>query len=492
MSTSAITITDMFCGAGGSSTGAVQAGAEVRVAVNHWKRAIETHNTNHPNALHVLTDLSNADPRRFPKTTILIASPECTNHSLAKGVAKRNQYMQELPGMDWQGYDPAAERSRCLMWTPLVFAERHHYYVEYGYSFKRLRREEIHLSHILWERYPSAATHSQVRKWLSIQQNLGLAPNTIEAYARALEDYLVFSQSQGIEIDHATREHIAAYIHNLATRPHKRGGNIIHLDSHAGLSNATMQQRITAVRLYYDYLLEENQLAINPVGRGKYTPGKGFGGQRDRALLPRYHKLPWIPNEEQWEAILDTTKQESLRNRFMFALAYDAALRREELCSLEVGDIDPAHRLLRIRAETTKNRQARSVPYSLTTNQLFVDYLKDRRALSQERGPLFRSESRRNRARPISIWSWSKIVEGIAKRSGVLQLTTHTLRHLCLTDLAHAGWDIHEIAQFAGHRSTQTTLVYIHLSGRDLAEKLEKSLHSLHAQRMQKIEEVLK
>src|SRR5579872_4248140 len=118
MNTSTITITDMFCGAGGSSTGAVQAGAEVRVAINHWPRAVETHNTNHPNALHILTDLSNADPRRFPATTILIASPECTNHSLAKGVERRNRYQPELPGMDTKGYDPAAERSRCLMWTP--------------------------------------------------------------------------------------------------------------------------------------------------------------------------------------------------------------------------------------------------------------------------------------------------------------------------------------------------------------------------------------
>lgn len=127
MTSSLITVTDLFSGAGGSSTGAVQAGAEVRVAVNHWDRAIETHQTNHPNALHILTDVSNADPRRFPATTILLASPECTNHSLAKGVARRHPWQPALPGMDWKGYDPSAERSRCLMWTPLVFAERHHY-----------------------------------------------------------------------------------------------------------------------------------------------------------------------------------------------------------------------------------------------------------------------------------------------------------------------------------------------------------------------------
>ncbi|MCZ4525833.1 tyrosine-type recombinase/integrase [Rhodococcus erythropolis] len=43
----------------------------------------------------------------------------------------------------------------------------------------------------------------------------------------------------------------------------------------------------------------------------------------------------------------------------MLALAYDAALRREELCSLRTDDLDPAHRTLRIRAETTKNRLER-------------------------------------------------------------------------------------------------------------------------------------
>ena len=39
-----ITVTDMFCGAGGSTTGATQAGASVRLAINHWARAVETHN----------------------------------------------------------------------------------------------------------------------------------------------------------------------------------------------------------------------------------------------------------------------------------------------------------------------------------------------------------------------------------------------------------------------------------------------------------------
>jgi site-specific recombinase XerD len=55
---------------------------------------------------------------------------------------------------------------------------------------------------------------------------------------------------------------------------------------------------------------------------------------------------------------------ELVRNRVMLALAYDAALRREELCSLQTSDLDPAQRTLRVRAETTKNRRERVVPYS--------------------------------------------------------------------------------------------------------------------------------
>jgi integrase/recombinase XerD len=173
----------------------------------------------------------------------------------------------------------------------------------------------------------------------------------------------------------------------------------------------------------------------------------------------------------------------------MLALSYDSALRREELCRLESSDIDPAHRTVRIRAENTKTRRSRVVPYSPPTGELLAAYLKRRRDLTHDRGRLFVSESRRNKGKPISIWTWSKVVEGISDRSGVLQFTTHSTRHLCLTDLARANWDVHEIAAFAGHRSVQTTLLYIHLSGRELAAKFAKGMAEIHAWRTRVVKE---
>lgn len=341
------------------------------------------------------------------------------------------------------------------------------------------------MNEIKWERYPHLREQEQAHTWLTIQAHLGLAANTLAAYARALNEYLGFCAEREIEVLKAKREHIALYMNDLAGRP--RGDQ-----AQPGLASATMQQRLTAVRLYYDYLVEESLCQHNPVGRGHYVPGRAFAASAQRGLIPQYRRLPWIPNADEWQMLLETARTEPLRNRFMLALSYDSALRREELCSLQTGDFDPAHRLVHIRAETTKTHQSRVVPYSPVTGELLAGYLHERRTLSRERGPLLLSASPRNRGQPITIWTWSKVVRQLALRAGIPRFSTHTPRHLCLTDLARANWDLHEIAQFAGHRSTQTTLLYIHLSGRELAEKLAQSLATSPAGRLHLLEGLLK
>lgn len=120
------TITDLFCGAGGSSIGAELAGASLRLALNHWERAIETHATNFQHADHDCNDvaaLTTAQIRRYPHTDILLASPECTNHSLAKGARRRKPQAASL-WEDGPAGDAEQDRSRATMWDVWRFVEQ--------------------------------------------------------------------------------------------------------------------------------------------------------------------------------------------------------------------------------------------------------------------------------------------------------------------------------------------------------------------------------
>jgi len=335
----------------------------------------------------------------------------------------------------------------------------------------------------LEEKWPVFARHERAAEWLGIWTDLGRAPRTIDAYARGLAEYLELCEHDGVDPLSAGRAQVASFVRELTSRPSRHGGNTVALDSGTGLANATLQQRLVPVRLFYDFLVEEGLRTSNPVGRGRYGARHGLGSG-GRGLVPRLVKLPWIPTEQQWLDVLTVFRDEPVRNRLMLALAYDAALRRQELCALRTDDLDPAHRMIRVRAETTKTRRGRSVPYSAATGVLLAAYLDHRGSISRRRGPLFLSESRRNRAEPLSLWTWSKVVRRVALTADVPQFSTHTTRHLCLTDLARMGWELHAIATFAGHASTDSTLRYIHLSGRELSDKFNRRAAEIHAWRI--------
>lgn len=132
-----LTITDLFCGGGGSSTGAMQIpGVEIKIAANHWDLAVQVHNENHPTADHAAVDLHEEDPRYFPKTDILWASPECTKWSQASG-GKYANVPASLGDDLFAALDPdlvdedpetaIVQRSRLLMFDVLRFAEHHRY-----------------------------------------------------------------------------------------------------------------------------------------------------------------------------------------------------------------------------------------------------------------------------------------------------------------------------------------------------------------------------
>jgi len=152
--TSDVTMSDYYCGAGGSSTGAVALGVNVKMAVNHWDLAIATHNTNHPDTDHDKADINKADPARYPRTTIGWFSPECTYWSSARG--------ERLPDgqLAWDFFgdslpNEAADRSRMGMWDVPRFTAYHRYEI------------------VIVENVPRVVKGVQWQSWLRSMHDLG-------------------------------------------------------------------------------------------------------------------------------------------------------------------------------------------------------------------------------------------------------------------------------------------------------------------------------
>ena len=329
----------------------------------------------------------------------------------------------------------------------------------------------------IWSHFPLASAEPHGRSWLMLLGNLGRSPATVDAYGRGLDQYLRFCRDHHLDAPSATLEHVSLFVRYL-------NGEADGDRAGFRVSNSTLQQRLTAVRIWYDHLVYQGVREMNPVPRGRYTTVGGHEPQHagfQRGLVRRLSHLPRIPSESEWTRVLTEAARESLRNRLMFALAYYGALRREELVGLNVTDLDVAHRLISIRPETSKSSRARVVCYAAEVSPALAGYFGRRRAWDASPGPLFLSESDRNPRQPLTKWTWSKVVRRLAKQADVVGFSTHTLRHLRLTHLARAGWRLHEIATYAGHRNPQTTVQYIHLSGGDLLAKMATSVGHLDA-----------
>lgn len=295
-----------------------------------------------------------------------------------------------------------------------------------------------------------------VEQWLRLLIDLGRADSTIKAYRGALVHYLRYCEEKSLSPPDARFDDFSGYI-----RPQLPG-------MESPVASATLQLRISAIRLWYEFLSYQGHCETSPVPRA-ILPGPVFSG---RGLVPRITRLPRIPDDHGWFTLLQQAAAGSLRDRLMLALAYYGALRRAEVTALRVDDLDPGHRLIRIRAETTKNHRERMVCYSPAVTPVLAAHLQQLRRQGFSGGALFRSVSDRNHGMPLSIWSWSKTVRSWAVRAELPDFSTHTFRHLRLTHLARAGWKLHELAAYAGHRDPRTTQMYLHLSGTDLAARM--------------------
>lgn len=299
----------------------------------------------------------------------------------------------------------------------------------------------------------------QIRQWEAYLRATGKSPHTIRAYGQGVENFRSFCKSlrvDPLQVDDVDAVRYLTYL---------QGREIIgvgRLDK--PLATATIKARLAGLNSLYSRLLSRGDMQSNPFS----------------SLVKDYRHFQgeiWLPQPSQWQQFLGEVRKEPLRNRLMVCFAYEGALRRETLVNLERRDVDFDNGNVYVRKENSKgNRGETVVRVSKDILWFLLEYLKTTMSLKWEHGldvmPLFRSTSNRNLGDALTPSAWNKVVSRIAKQAGLPRFSTHTFRHLRLTHMAEAGVDVLHIARYAGHSSTGSTMRYIHLSGREIAQKV--------------------
>lgn len=297
-------------------------------------------------------------------------------------------------------------------------------------------------------------------------------PNTLLATAYDLKVF--FSVVSKEPADVVTAD-IFAFI--TAQKKSRRGPKVVRLeDGEAGLSARTIKRRLASISGLFGYLMTRDDLAIdrNPVPTG--LANRRRSGNRGAPLLRTPRTLPRVLGPSEVEAVLGAVN--TARDRAMVLAMLLGGLRRCEVLGLRLGDLSPGER--RVFISEGKGGHQRLIPVSAQFFTAVGDYL-DRERPPVDHDQLFVVLRGPTRGRPLSADGLDEILDGVRKRTGLPKLTCHQLRHTCLTRLREAGMALEAVQAQAGHRSIESTRIYIHLANSWLVEQYLEASAALDA-----------
>jgi integrase/recombinase XerC len=229
------------------------------------------------------------------------------------------------------------------------------------------------------------------------------------------------------------------------------------------IGKATIGRKIAALRTFFNYLLREGRVKVNPA---------------ELVQTPKAEKyMPIFLSVDDMNTLLSMphpTDARGLRDRAILELFYSAGIRLSELTGLNLDAIDDAQELLKIRG---KGRKVRIVPVGRQALTALKAYLEKREALlhpeaDRPNGPVFLS-SRGRRLTPRSV---QRILDKAVLMSGISRkISPHALRHSFATHLMDAGADLRSIQELLGHESLSTTQKYTSVSVSRLMEVYDKA-----------------
>ena len=299
-------------------------------------------------------------------------------------------------------------------------------------------------------------------------------PNTVLATAFDLKVFFSVVGKEPAEIARGGR----AGVHPAQRQP-RRGATVVRIeDGEAGLSARTIKRRLASVTGLFEYLIIRGVVAKNPVPHGLSTRSPNRGGRR----------VPLIRTPRTLPRVIDPDEADALAGGVAHASgsgdgAGDAVGRAAPLRGAGAA---AARRAARREAAVHRRGQGRAS----------ADRAGLAAILHQPWPPIWSWSGRERRRRigcsscsraraagqPLSAAGLDEIVTGARRRAGIEHLTCHQLRHTCFTRLREAGMALEAIQAQAGHRSIESTRIYLHLANDWLAGEYRRAAEAIDAQ----------
>ena len=297
-------------------------------------------------------------------------------------------------------------------------------------------------------------------------------PNTVIA---AGSDLKIFFTVVGKEPVGVTTADVLAFI--TAQRSVGDPRVIRLVDGESGLSARTIKRRLSSLSSMYAFLVARGDVDANPVPAGLPTRRSRRRGRRGVPLVRTPTTLPRIVDPDEVDALLAACR--CLRDRAMFEAMVFGGLRRCEVLGLRLGDLDAARRLVFI--VEGKGGHQRRIPISRRWFVTVGDYLRIERPVEATTDRVFVVLKGQRRGQPLSDEGLKQVFVSARERAGLRRITCHELRHTCLTRLREAGMDLEALQAQAGHRSIETTRLYLHLANEWLATEYHQAMSVIDA-----------
>jgi integrase/recombinase XerC len=277
-----------------------------------------------------------------------------------------------------------------------------------------------------------------------LQTERRLSSNTRLHYRRDLMELLAFCGKCGIS---DWRDLDTHQVRQFAAQAHRRG-----------LSGRSIQRRLSTIRGFYNYLLREQAVTVNPA-------------HDVRAPKSAQH-LPDTLSVDDMSRLLSVESEDPLdvRDLAMLELMYSSGLRLSELVSLDTRDMDLEERVLRI---TGKGSKTRLVPIGRKAIQALQVWLRLRATqLAEGETALFTGRS----GQRLGVRAVQQRIHRWAQRRGLPgDVHPHTLRHSFASHLLESSGDLRAVQELLGHADISTTQIYTHLDFQHLARVYDKA-----------------